>query len=171
MNMTWSLAHGSLGSCPEGSLRRAHFTPLRHAVACRSRSHASMCQIWWDLTLPCSITDRHSHIVTTKHCKAFTCTSHAQRPKVRNPFNAQIGSGIVIDQTRLQSSAAPLTNKGTWFLDQPQAFFGDRLSSQHVVHFIEAPMRANTMNLTVDHQSTKIGSFMQTVGEDKTTCK
>lgn len=25
------------------------------------------------------------------------------------------------------------TNKETWFLEQPQAFFGDRLLSQHVI--------------------------------------
>jgi len=72
--------------------------------------------------------------------------THTQRSEVLIIFDARIWSGTVFNHVNLQYSAAPSINKETPFLDQPQAFFGDRLSLQHALHVMKAPMSVNIMS-------------------------
>jgi hypothetical protein len=72
--------------------------------------------------------------------------THAQLSKVLIIFDTRIRPGTVFDHASLQCSAAPSINKETPFLDQPQAFLGDRLLLQHALHVMKAPMSMNIMS-------------------------
>lgn len=151
-----SLAHCSLGSCPEALL----CPQLRHAVACRSITCQRMCQTWAGFDFATSIaafTSRQQN-ADAKDAAKHMHGAHAHRPKVLDTSDARIRHGIVFDRARLQSPVAPSTNKETPFLDQPQAFLGDRLLLQHVT---KLSMSVNNMNVRVNHHGTKTDLCMQ----------